>query len=31
MMVTNVYRAGHRTPAQKAKEKEVRRMFQDWK
>jgi transcriptional regulator with XRE-family HTH domain len=31
MKVSNVYGDSHRTPAQKAKEKEVRRMFQDWK
>ncbi len=31
MKVTNVYRATHRTAEQKAKETEVRRMFQDWK
>ncbi len=31
MKVTNVYKESHRTPAQKAKEKEVRQMFQDWK
>jgi transcriptional regulator with XRE-family HTH domain len=30
MKVTNVYSDGHRTSAQKAKEKEVREMFQDW-
>ena len=31
MKVTNVYRKGHLTPAQMAKESEVREMFQDWK
>jgi len=31
MKVTNVYRKSQRTPVQKAKEKEVREMFQDWK
>src|SRR5438876_1623096 len=31
MKVTNVYSARHRTSAQKAKEKEVRQMFQNWK
>src|ERR1700730_4440934 len=31
MKVTNVYSDRHRTSAQKAKEKEVREMFQDWK
>ena len=31
MKVTNVYRANQRTPAQKADEKEVRQLFQDWK
>jgi hypothetical protein len=31
MKVTNVYGDKHRTSAQKAKEKEVRQMFQDWK
>lgn len=31
MKVANVYRKSHRTPEQKAKEKEVREMFQDCK
>ena len=31
MKVTNVYSDKHRTAAQKAKEKEVRALFQDWK
>jgi transcriptional regulator with XRE-family HTH domain len=31
MKVTNVYRNHQRTPDQKAKEQEVREMFQDWK
>jgi transcriptional regulator with XRE-family HTH domain len=31
MKVTNVYRGGHRTAAQKAEEKKVRQMFRDWK
>jgi hypothetical protein len=31
MKVTNVYSASHRTAAQKAREKEVRDMFRDWK
>jgi hypothetical protein len=31
MKVTNVYSDKHRTPAQKAKEKAVRQMFQNWK
>ena len=31
MKVTNVYSDKHRTSAQKAKENEVRQMFQDWK
>jgi transcriptional regulator with XRE-family HTH domain len=29
--VTNIYSGKHRTTAQKAKENEVREMFQDWK
>src|SRR5205085_4219662 len=31
MKVTNVYTGKHRTSAQKANEKEVRQMFQNWK
>ena len=31
MKVTNLYRKKHLTPAQKAKENDVRAMFQDWK
>ena len=31
MKVTNVYRKSHLTPEQRAKESEVRKMFQDWK
>jgi transcriptional regulator with XRE-family HTH domain len=31
MKVTNVYRDRHRTAAQKARENETRRLFQDWK
>ncbi len=31
MKVANVYSDNHRTVAQKAKEREVRRMFRDWK
>src|SRR2546425_340909 len=31
MKVTNVYRKNHLTPEQKAKENEVRTLFQDWK
>jgi transcriptional regulator with XRE-family HTH domain len=31
MKVTNVYSDSHRTSAQKAKEKEVRQLFQSWK
>jgi len=31
MKVTNVYRNSHLTPEQKAKENEVRTLFQDWK
>jgi transcriptional regulator with XRE-family HTH domain len=31
MKITNVYGGKHRTSAQKAQEKEVRRMFKDWK
>ncbi len=31
MKVTNVYSDKHRTPARKAKEKEVRELFQSWK
>ncbi len=31
MKVTNVYSDSHRTAAQKAKEKEVRALFEDWK
>jgi DNA-binding XRE family transcriptional regulator len=31
MKITNVYGSKHRTSAQKAQEKEVRRMFEDWK
>lgn len=31
MKVTNVYRQSDRTPEQKAKEKDIRDMFQDWK
>ena len=31
MKVTNVYSGKHRTAAQKAKAKEVRELFQDWK
>jgi transcriptional regulator with XRE-family HTH domain len=31
MKVTNVYSDGHRTAAQKTREKEARRLFEDWK
>jgi transcriptional regulator with XRE-family HTH domain len=31
MKVTNVYSDKHRTPARKAKEEEVRQLFQNWK
>src|SRR5580765_1165853 len=31
MKITNIYSDSHRTSAQKAKEKEVREMFKDWK
>jgi len=31
MKVTNVYRKNDRTPEQRAKENEVRELFQDWK
>ncbi len=31
MKVTNVYRNSHLTPEQKAKENQVREMFQDWR
>ena len=31
MKITNVYGKSHRTPEQKAEEKAIREMFQDWK
>jgi transcriptional regulator with XRE-family HTH domain len=31
MRITNVYKGSQRTPAQKANEEEVRRLFEDWR